>query len=78
MILSRKENDGINFQWKPKQLQPEEMEVVHSKIRDKAFMAEHNEKEKKEPKKEEHKKQEEETITIEEENYQVKQLDRLP
>jgi len=79
MVLSRREDDGINFQWKPKQLQPEEMDAVQSKIRDKAFIAEHHEKEKKEPKKaEEHKKQEEEVITIEEENYQVKQLDRLP
>ena len=78
-ILPRKQNDGLNFQWKPKQLTPEEMDGMFSKIRDKAFMAEHNEKEKGKPKKElEVHKEGEEVITIEEENYLVKQLNRLP
>jgi histidine triad (HIT) family protein len=37
-IIPRKENDGINFLWKSKQLAPDEMESVLSKIKDKAFV----------------------------------------
>ncbi len=79
MVLARKQNDGLSFQWKPKQLQPEEMDSVQSKIRDKAFMVEHHEKEKNKPeKKSEQHHTSEEVITIDEENYLVKQLNRLP
>ncbi len=37
-VIPRKEGDGLNFLWKPKQLTPEEMNEVHSKIKDKAFV----------------------------------------
>ena len=37
-IIPRKENDGMDFMWKPKQLSPEEMDAIHSKIKDRAFV----------------------------------------
>jgi len=37
-VIPRKENDGMNFMWKPKELTPEEMDEVHNKIKDKAFV----------------------------------------
>jgi diadenosine tetraphosphate (Ap4A) HIT family hydrolase len=37
-VIPRKENDGINFTWKPKQLSPAEMDEMHNKITDKAFL----------------------------------------
>jgi len=37
-IIPRKENDGLNFTWKPKQMSPAEMDEIHTKITDKAFL----------------------------------------
>ncbi len=37
-VIPRKDNDGLNFTWKPKQLSPAEMDEVHNKIKDKAFL----------------------------------------
>jgi len=37
-VIPRKENDGLNFLWKPKQMSPAEMDEVHSKITDKVFL----------------------------------------
>lgn len=37
-VIPRKENDGLNFTWKPKQISPPEMDDIHNKIKDKAFV----------------------------------------
>lgn len=37
-VIPRKENDGLNFMWKPKQMTPEEMEETYNKVKDKAFV----------------------------------------
>jgi hypothetical protein len=37
-VVPRKENDALNFTWKPKQPVQEELEDVFSKIKDKAFI----------------------------------------
>jgi len=86
-VIPRKENDGLDFMWKPKQLTPEEMDSVHNSIKDKAFVIGKVEQEQKEPAQEaepveaaEEKK--EEIIKIPEEektNYLIKQLtDKIP
>ncbi len=76
-IIPRKENDGLNFLWKPKQLTPEEMEEVYNKIKDKTFAIGKTE-EKEETKPEEEK---EEVIKIPDEektNYLIKHLQKIP
>lgn len=37
-VIPRKENDGLNFMWKPKQISPAEMDQIAGKIADKAFI----------------------------------------
>ncbi len=37
-IIPRKEDDNLEFMWKPKQLPPEEMDDAHKNIKDKAFV----------------------------------------
>jgi len=49
-VIPRKENDGLNFMWKPKQLSQVEMDEVHSKVKDKAFVINKNDNKKLEPK----------------------------
>ncbi len=48
-VIPRKENDGLNFLWKPKQMSPAEMDEVHSKITDKAFLVGTKQEKKEEP-----------------------------
>lgn len=36
-VLPRKENDGLNFSWKPRQSSPEELDGVFGKLKDKSF-----------------------------------------
>ena len=78
-VIPRKEDDGLNFLWEPKQLTPEEMDEVHSKIKDKAFVIGKTEaKEESELVVEEKK---EEVIKIPEEektNYLIKHLQKIP
>lgn len=46
-IIPRKENDGINLQWQPRQLSEEEMSTVELKLKDGTKNIGHFEKEKK-------------------------------
>lgn len=48
-IIPRKEGDGLNFMWKPKQLSQTDMDEAHARIKDKAFVIGKAEK-KEEPK----------------------------
>jgi histidine triad (HIT) family protein len=45
-VIPRKEGDGLNFLWKPKQLTPAEMDDIHNKINDKIFLIAKKEEEK--------------------------------
>ena len=87
-ILPRKENDGLNFQWTPKQLTPEDFDEIVRKITDKTdfigakkeeapqeVIPETVEQVSVETPEEKEKPQE---IPKEEENYQIKHLYRIP
>lgn len=75
-VLPRRDKDGLNFQWQPKQLSEEEMSTIELKLKDEAKKIGVFEKEKPKPKElpkpEEMKKAEDEV------NYMLKQLERLP
>ncbi len=43
-VIPRKDGDGMNFLWAPKQLAPEEFDTVMAKIKDKAFVIGKSEK----------------------------------
>jgi histidine triad (HIT) family protein len=76
-IIPRNENDGINFQWKPKQLTEEEMSTVELTLKKEAEGIGGFQKEKKaEPIKLDEKKPKK--ILSDEENYLIKQLQRIP
>jgi len=81
-VIPRKENDGLNFLWKPKQLTPEEMEETHRRIKDKTFViGKEEEKEEQKPVPEEKEEVKEEVIRIPEEektNYLIKHLQKIP
>ncbi len=73
-IIPRKENDGINLQWQPKQLSEEEMSTIELKIKEGIGSVGFEETPKPT-------KQEEEPVSesiSEEDNYMVKQLRRIP
>jgi len=75
-IIPRKENDGINFQWQPKQLTEEEMSTVELQLKEEAEKIGGFEKEeKKEPVKLDKKA---EKLKADEENYLIKKLIRIP
>lgn len=75
-VLPRRENDGLNFTWQPRQMSEEEMSTIELKIKDEAKSIGAFEKEKPKPKVPE--KPEEIKEDDEEENYLLKQLERLP
>ncbi len=74
-VIPRKENDGINLQWQPRQLSEEEMSTVELKLKEHTKNIGHFEKEKKAPKAHAPKQV---VLSDEEEEYFSKQLRRLP
>lgn len=74
-VVPRREGDGLDLLWKPKQLSEEQMSVFELKIKDEAKKIGVFEKEK--PKPVEIKKPEE-IKPSKEENYLIKQLQRIP
>ena len=76
-IIPRNENDGINFQWQPKQLNEEEMSTVELTLKEETKNIGSFEKEevKKSIKIE---KKTEKIKESKEENYLIKQLDKIP
>ena len=74
-VIPRKENDGINLQWQPKQLSEEEMSTVELKVKEQAKNIGHFETEKKAPKAYAPKQA---VLSDEEDEYFSKQLRRLP
>ncbi len=84
-VLARTEGDGVEFQWEPQQVSPEDMESIATKIKDKCDYIGQEGKPK--PEVVEIKKTPD-TITVSEEeqkeagkrskNYLVRQLERIP
>ena len=74
-VVPRKENDGINLQWQPRQLSEEEMSTVELKLKEQAKNVGHFEKEKNTPKISAPKPV---ILSDEEEEYFSKQMRRLP
>ena len=73
-IVPRVENDGLNMQWNPIKVSEEELKGVQMSIESEL----ENKEEKKEEIKEEVKKEEVIEEIPEEENYLLKQLERIP
>jgi len=74
-IIPRKDNDGINLQWQPKQLSDDEMSTVELQLKEETKNIGSFEGEKKEPVDIDKKPKK---IEEGEENYQIKQLRRIP
>ncbi len=74
-VIPRKENDGINLQWQPKQLSEEEMSTVELKLKEQTKNMAHFEKEEKRPRIQAPKPA---ILSEEEEEYFSKQVRRLP
>ena len=74
-VIPRKENDGINLQWQPRQLSEEEMSTVELKVKEQAKNIGHFEAEKKTQKAYAPKQA---VLSDEEEEYFSRQLRRLP
>src|SRR3989339_1170670 len=74
-VIPRRENDGINLQWQPKQLSEEEMSTVELKLKDSAKNVGNFEKEKKTPKVSAPKPV---MLSDEEEEFFSRQLRRVP
>ena len=75
-IIPRTENDGINLNWQPRQLGEEEMSTIELLLNEHARAIGSFEKEK--PKPVDLDKQKELEHIEQEENYMIKQLDRMP
>ena len=73
-IIPRKENDGLNFQWQPKQLNEEQMSTVEIKLKEESTEIGDFKKEEEKPIQTD---REIEKID-KEENYLIKQLNRIP
>ncbi|MEM4246800.1 MAG: HIT family protein [Candidatus Woesearchaeota archaeon] len=74
-VIPRRENDNLNILWQPKQLSEEEMSTIELQLKEESKGIGVFEKEKEKPKEE---KKPEEIKEEEEENYLLKQLERLP
>jgi len=74
-VIPRRENDGINLQWQPKQLSEEEMSTVELKLKEQTKNIGHFEKEEKKPRIQAPKPV---ALSDEEEEYFTKQMRRLP
>jgi histidine triad (HIT) family protein len=74
-VVPRKENDGVNLQWQPKQLSEEEMSTVELKLKEQTKNLGHFEKEEKKPKVQAPRHV---ALSEEEEEYFSKQMRKLP
>lgn len=74
-VIPRKENDGINLQWQPRQLSEEEMSTVELKVKEQAKNIGHFDTEKNAPRVYAPKHA---VLSDEEDEYFSKQLRRLP
>ena len=77
-VVPRKENDGINLQWQPKQLSEEEMSTVELKLKEQTKNIGHFEKETTAKKPAKQVFLPNAVLSDEEEEYHSKQMRRLP
>lgn len=80
-VLPRKENDNLNFQWKPKSMQPQDLEAVEKSLKDKTdYINAKQEKPKQALQQPDTAKAvpEKQINADEEEDYMIKQLTRIP
>jgi histidine triad (HIT) family protein len=83
-IIERKQDDGLNFLWKPKKLSNEEMDSALKKIKDALIVGKKEEAPKQTPLSALGKKDEPQEIRVEDGkvdgkvNWMVRQLDRIP
>jgi histidine triad (HIT) family protein len=76
-VVPRRENDGINLQWPPKQLDEEEMSTVELSLKEETKNIGTFEKEEKEPVNVDEMK-EGKTETLSEDDYLTRQINRIP
>lgn len=74
-VIPRKENDGINLQWQPKQLDEEEISTIELKLKEQTKNIGYFEKEEKKPRVQAPKQA---AFSEDEEEYFVRQMRRLP
>ena len=74
-VIPRKDNDGINLQWQPKQLSEEEISTVELKLKEQTKNIGHFEKEEKKPRVQAPKHV---ALSEDEEEYFSRQMRRLP
>ena len=74
-VIARRENDGLNFQWTPKQLSEEEMSTIELQLKEQTKSIGEFQKEKEKPIEMEEKAKK---IAAEEENYLIKRMRRIP
>lgn len=74
-VIPRKENDGINLQWQPKQLNEEEISTIELKLKEQTKNIGYFEKEEKKPRVQAPKPV---AFSEEEEEHFIKQMRRLP
>ena len=72
-VLPRKTNDGLDFKWEPKKITPEDMDTIKDKIKDKADVINYKEDK---PKAESDEKSS--ASILNEDNYIVRHLRRIP
>lgn len=79
-VIPRREGDGLNLQWEPKQLPPDEMDTAYLLVKEEGDKLVDIGKKKKEEQKPEAKKEEASKVTKQEgkDNYLLKSVRRLP
>lgn len=75
-IIPRQENDGINLLWQPRQLSEEEMSTVEMRLKEAILPL--GQEPQKEEKKEEPKPEPKKEMKMDDENYLIKSLRRIP
>ncbi len=74
-VIARKENDGLDFQWKPRQLEEEEMSTIELQLKEQTKSIGDFQREKDTPIEIEDKKKK---IATDEENYLYKRFRKIP
>jgi len=77
-IIPRRENDGLNLIWQPKQISEEEMSTAEIKIKESTGQVGIFEQEKQKPEKVEKPKEIKKGKKEDEEDYRLKHLERIP
>ncbi|MBD3249599.1 HIT domain-containing protein [Candidatus Woesearchaeota archaeon] len=77
-VIPRKDDDNIDFQWQPKQIAPEQFSKVEANLKKAAESIEIGKKKEKKKEPVKAKKEPEKMKATKQENYMIKQLERIP